>query len=472
MILLAGCVVGALASAVAAAVLFRPEDVNRAYFGTDARAQALLIGAALAVALDLRPIGSRRLIAAGAVVGVLVTGLLWFTTGTPSRLLFSGGLTVAALATAAVLAHVTTNRESRLARALSIGPLVWLGSVSYGVYLWHWPVFAFVTNDRTGWSGAELLAGRLAVTMALTVASYYAIEMPIRRGLRWPRPIAVGGAVGACGLAVSLVAFASPRPTAPVQAAPPIDIALTASPGHGKAAAPVDRPGRKPGKQPRVTFLGDSVSWTIGSYLPEHPGLWTENRALQGCGIATLPDIIQQGTPHTNYPGCTKWYQRWQGAVAADDPDVAVILLNRWELMDRRLDGAYQHVGQPAYDAYLKKQLDQAVSIAGSRGATVVLLTAAYTHRTERPDGGLYDEDQPDRVNAWNRLLATEQADPPHRVVLLNLNAVVCPAGQFTWSVRNIQVRSDGLHFTPEGVQRVIAPWLLPRLAAIAHGQD
>jgi SGNH domain (fused to AT3 domains) len=212
------------------------------------------------------------------------------------------------------------------------------------------------------------------------------------------------------------------------------------------------------------------VAWTIGDYLPPHPGLWVRNRALQGCGIAVLPDILQQDTPHTNYPGCDKWFERWQHGVSADDPDVAVILLNRWELMDRRLDGVYQHVGQPAYDAYLKTQLDQAVTIAASRRAKVVLLTAAYTHRSERPDGGLYGEDRPERVDAWNQLLRAEQAARPDQVILLDLTTVVCPDGRFTWSVNGVRVRSDGLHFTPDGVQRVIAPWLLPELAGIARG--
>jgi len=233
----------------------------------------------------------------------------------------------------------------------------------------------------------------------------------------------------------------------------------------------MQRVGRKPGTQPRITFLGDSVAWTLGDYLPPHPGLWTSNRAVQGCGIAILPDIIQQGTQHTNYPACPQWPQRWQRAITADDPDVAVILLNRWELMDRRIDGVYRHVGQPAYDAYLMTELDRAVTIAGSHKAAVVLLTAAYTHRNERPDGGLYSEDEPERVDAWNRLLADEHAARPD-VRLLDLNAVVCPDGRFTWSIEGRRIRSDGLHFTPGGVQRVIAPWLLPRLAAIAHGVD
>jgi peptidoglycan/LPS O-acetylase OafA/YrhL len=476
--LLIGCVAGTVASAVAAAVLFRPDDVNRAYFGTDSRAQALLIGAALAIAFDLRPARPRRLlphrlfgIAAG--FGAVVTALLWTTASTPSGMLFHGGLAVAAVSTAAVIARVTTAPDGRIARMLSVAPLVWLGRVSYGVYLWHWPVFELATADRTGWAGARLLAARLAATLALAAVSYYAVEMPIRRGrlsLRWPVLVPAAGVVGAYAAAASLVFFVPPPAAVAGAAAPPVDLTLTATPSPSHAAAPINRPGRKPGAEPRVIFLGDSVAWTIGDYLPPHPGLWVRNRALQGCGIAVLPDILQQDTPHTNYPGCDKWFERWQRGVSADDPDVAVILLNRWELMDRRLDGVYQHVGQPAYDAYLMTQLDQAVTIAASRRAKVVLLTAAYTHRSERPDGGLYGEDRPERVDAWNQLLRAEQAARPDQVILLDLTTVVCPDGRFTWSVNGVRVRSDGLHFTPDGVQRVIAPWLLPELAGIARG--
>lgn len=138
--------------------------------------------------------------------------------------------------------------------------------------------------------------------------------------------------------------------------------------------------------------------------------------------------------------------------------------------MDRKLNGTYQHVGDPGYNAYLRKQLDQAISIAGSKGAAVVLLTAPYTHRAEKPNGTLYAEDQPARVNAWNQLLQQEQAKDPKRVSIINLNKKVCPNGKFTWSINGLRVRSDGLHFTPAGVQKIIAPWLLPQLGVIASG--
>jgi hypothetical protein len=157
----------------------------------------------------------------------------------------------------------------------------------------------------------------------------------------------------------------------------------------------------------------------------------------------------------------------WRTHLDQTDPDVAVILLDRWELMDRRLNGSYQHVGQGPFDAYLTGQLDRAVQVVGARGARVVLLTAPYTHRAERPDGGLYPEDDPARVNAWNALLRKEAAAHSDLTVL-DLNRLVCPGGAFTWTVGGVRVRSDGLHFTPQGVQRVVAPWLLPQLVTIA----
>jgi hypothetical protein len=350
--------------------------------------------------------------------------------------------------------------------------LVWLGRISYGVYLWHWPLFSYVNADVTGLSRWPLLAVRLAGTVGVAIVSYVVIEQPVRRGALdrlLPRRLPIAVTAAAIGLVAVVIGFSTAPPPAPVPAAAPVVIPST----KPRASAPVDRPSRAPstaGREPRITFLGDSVSWVIGANLPDHPGMWTSNRAIQGCGIATLPQIMELGTPHTNYPGCVKWPQRWQRGIDRDNPDVAVIELNRWELMDRKLDGTYQHVGEPGYDAYLMGQLDKAVSIAQSRGAAVALLTAAYTHRAEKPDGSLYPEDQPQRVDAWNDLIRAEAAKHPGKVTVLDITPLVCPQGTFTWRIGKIRVRSDGLHYTTAAVQKIIAPWLLPKLAAIATG--
>jgi hypothetical protein len=445
-------------------------------------------------------------------------------TGT-SAWLYRGGFAVVAAAVAAVLAHAVVSPRSPTARVLGLRPLRWLGRLSYGVYLWHWPVFVFLDAARSGLRGLPLFGVRCAVTLVLAVASYHLIEKPIRTGRLLPRYRPEGGprtaarpevagpggglpevavpvrgrlgwraglrravvpsaAVGAMAVvAVVILVLGGPGipgsgpASGPPAAAgrgrgrPVVVPSATAGPVAPSAPVPpVDRAGRRVGALPRVTIFGDSVAWTVGTYLPPHPGLAVTVRAIEGCGIATLPDILELGTPHTNYPGCTGWPARWRAGVNADDPDVSVILLDRWELMDRRLDGVYQHVGEPRYDAYLTGQLATAIAVAGSRGARVVLLTAPYTHRAEQPDGSLYPEDQPQRVDAWNALLHAAEVRDPARVSVLDLNHLVCPDGRFTWTVGGLQVRSDGLHFTPEGDQQIIAPWLLPRLAALARG--
>ncbi len=494
-VLLVVSLLGAAGSAVAEALLYRPDDVNRAYFGTDTRAQALLIGCALGIWLssgperlssgpegpgpDEAPGGQSRpgrhpVLGTAALLGVLGTGWLWTHASGTDAWLYRGGLTAAALAVAAVLWHATVSPSSLTGRVLALPPLVWLGRISYGVYLWHWPLFAYLTADRTGLAGPALLGLRCGLTLAVATVSYVAVERPIRRHAL-PRRVSVGAALLAAGATAAVVVLATAPPAVPVVRpvialpVPSAPLVPSASPSPSPGPPPpMQRPGRRPGAEPRVDIFGDSVAWTIGTYLPDHPGLVVTTRAIEGCGITLLSDILEMGTPHSLYPYCPGWPGRWRGGVDTDDPDVSVLLLNRWELMDARLDGTYQHVGQPAFDAYLTGQLEEAVGIAGGRGARVVLLTAAYTHRVERPDGGLYPEDQPVRVDAWNALLRQEAARHPDTVTVLDLNRLVCPNGAFTWDVGGVQVRSDGLHFTPAGVQDVIAPWLLPQLATMA----
>ncbi|HEY2793854.1 MAG TPA: acyltransferase family protein [Micromonosporaceae bacterium] len=480
-VLLGFCGVGIIVSELLCAHFYSPDDISRAYYGTDSRAQALLIGAALAAILTpTRAAPEPRHRRTGhpalgllALIGAGVTLWLWHFAGDNARWMYDGGLTVAALATAMLIAHVIVSPSSPTARFLALPPLVGLGRISYGVYLWHWPLFTFVNADNTGLSRWPLLAVRLLGTLAVAITSYYLIEQPIRKGgltRLLPKRVPVGVTVGAFAvLAATIVLVTAPPPQPSLAAAPPVTTKVV----KPKSTSPMDRAGRKTGtsgKDPRITFFGDSVSWVIGKYLPKHPGLWTSVRAIEGCGIATLPAILELGTPHTNYPGCTKWPARWQKGVDEDDPDVAVIELNRWELMDRKLDGTYQHVGDPQYDAYLLAQLDKAVKIVGSRGAAVVLMTAAYTHRAEKPDGSLYDEDLPSHIDAWNKLIYREAAKYPGKVTVLNILPLVCPDGKFTWDIGKLRIRSDGLHYTPAGVQRIIAPWLLPKLAEIATG--
>ena len=468
-----GALLGAAASAVTAASLPAADGTDRLYFGTDSRACAPLIGCALAAGLPaLTRHATLRRVSAAAGVLVCCAGLAVARGDSPW--LFHGGLALFAIAAAAVVGELAAAPSSPAARLLSARAVVWLGQISYGAYLWHWPLFAILDADRTGLTGVRLFAVRVAATVLVAAAGFVLVEQPIRRASpgtlrRWLLPL--GATATAAAATVLALLAGSPATPAPRNAAAAPPLATVAAP-QGTVATPsggavTARPGRRPGP-PRVMVIGDSVSWTLGAYWPGDPRFELDNQGVQGCGIAVLPDIRYGGDLHTNLPYCMTWQYRWSSSVTKSEPDVVVVLLDRWELMDRRLDGRWTHVGEPDYDAYLAGQLRTAIDLAAARGARVALLTAPYTRRLERPDGGLWPEDTPERVDAWNRLLRATAADHPSHPVVLDLNRVVCPDGKFTWQVAGVRVRSDGLHLTPEGVRGVVAPWLAPQLAALA----
>jgi lysophospholipase L1-like esterase len=81
-----------------------------------------------------------------------------------------------------------------------------------------------------------------------------------------------------------------------------------------------------------------------------------------------------------------------------------------------------------------------------------------YSRRGERPDGSLYPEDQPQRVDEWNTMLGKTIGNRPD-VRILDLKKKLCPQGRYTDKVDGLQVRSDGVHLTEEGVQW-LTPWL------------
>ncbi|WP_203935997.1 acyltransferase family protein, partial [Planosporangium mesophilum] len=180
--LLTLCVAGTAAAALLTAALYHPDDPARVYYGTDTRAGALLTGCALAILLTGRTVTRTRplTIAAGCATIALAAALILAHGQSPW--LYHGGLTAIALTVAVVLAHLTTTPHSPAARLLSTRPLAWLGQISYGLYLWHWPLFAALNTDHTGLTATPLFTLRIAATITIAAASYHLVEQPIRQG--------------------------------------------------------------------------------------------------------------------------------------------------------------------------------------------------------------------------------------------------------------------------------------------------
>jgi peptidoglycan/LPS O-acetylase OafA/YrhL len=177
-------------------------SVNRLYFGTDARADALLIGGVVAVLLASGRVPqtpSVGRLSGGLVALSVAAGLLWVIVVPDARLtdwyLYrGGGLTLVALAAAVLLVHLLTAPHRAVQWLLTIPPLVAIGRISYGLYLWHNPV-SFALSDLglpAAWHG--LFA--FTITILIAVASYRLIERPLLHRRAVPRRAAAGPALG------------------------------------------------------------------------------------------------------------------------------------------------------------------------------------------------------------------------------------------------------------------------------------
>jgi peptidoglycan/LPS O-acetylase OafA/YrhL/CubicO group peptidase (beta-lactamase class C family) len=180
----------ALGSIALMAALYQPgSNPARIYYGTDTRAGGVLIGAALALVWSpftttSAPVDRERswLDRAGLVALVgLIACFMWVSERHP--LLYRGGFILIDLLTAIVIAAVTEPRAHLISRVLGWRPLRWIGLRSYGIYLWHWPVF-MVTRPGIDLplTGLPLLGLRLAIVAVLVELSYRLIEQPVREG--------------------------------------------------------------------------------------------------------------------------------------------------------------------------------------------------------------------------------------------------------------------------------------------------
>ncbi len=195
-VLLVVSVVFAVLSAVAMSLLYNPEDTSRAYLGTDTRAAAILAGVALACVTStwgtLQSARAVRALDAVGIVSLVALGAAWALLDGKDSRLYHGGFWATEVAVLALIACAAHDRRSVVARALALRPFVAVGLISYGVYLWHWPLYVVLSKERLGFGGGLLTSIRLAATFAVSLLSYRFLEQPIRKnGLRFGKPILV-----------------------------------------------------------------------------------------------------------------------------------------------------------------------------------------------------------------------------------------------------------------------------------------
>ncbi|CAN5748029.1 acyltransferase family protein [soil metagenome] len=452
-----------LAALSAASALWRYRgagDANRVYFGTDTRAAAILFGAAFAIATArFGTVTGRRARVALEVAAIAVMiplGWAWLhLPGTDARL-YHGGLLLCGLATTVVLAAASHPRPGPVAQVLSFAPLRWLGLISYGLYLWHWPVIIFFTPGRTGWYDGGLLAARLGISLSLAIVSYWVLERPIRHGLGrgWPIRLATPVAIVAV---VAVLGWAAQGAVAPIGVGERVRGKLTVA----DDAIPPVTDGR-----PRLLVVGDSGAWGINkpmNVVAPVRGIDEVNRGTPACGI--LPGDgrtrRQNGETISDPDGCGDWPVRWASYVADVQPDVALIFTVAPGGSSRWVEGQWRKDCDPTYDRASQAEYEKAIRLLGSDGARVGITTLGYLESESDADGRFPELDC--RNDSIRRAAKATGA------TVIDLARYTCgDKGRCrqtieTLSGEEVELRADGLHYTgPGGV--VVARYTLDRL--------
>jgi peptidoglycan/LPS O-acetylase OafA/YrhL len=434
-------VLGALTLGSLGMALALRADITRVYYGTDTRVGELLLGGLLAIwatrpGVDLA--GRRRPILAALGLGAAAaTVVAWSTVDQTTAWLYRGGFAAYGVLSTIVVAAAVA--PGPLRAVLAWTPLRALGLVSYGVYLYHWPIYLWLAPHRTGLGPAALFALRIGVTLVISIASYVWLEQPIRRGALRGRALAV--ALTSVALVAMVILGSTIPPPPPGRLAAEDANAATASTTSAFGGVIRQASATEP---VRILILGDSVSWDA------EPGLVA---ALRATGAATVTARNERGFGLTA-PGFD-WRTDWARVVREVRPELVVAFFGGWD---------EPFIAEHGADAY-GRLLDEAIAILSADGARVLLLgqpVSVDRNREVRPRGSR----EAFRAAAARHAPAT---------AFLDLDPALTPDGRFAFRLDGPhgpeRVRKeDGTHICPAGSARIgravldaVTPaWMLP----------
>ncbi len=471
-------VLGAIASAVLMASLYVPGgDPSRVYYGTDTRAQAMLMGAALAVVVTLhgplRTRIARSVLSVAATLSFVVVVLPWFASNaTRVHDVFYGrfGLLAYSCATAIVIWRLAQPSPGVLGKGLQLSPVIWVGAISYEMYLWHWPLYLVITPERTGVSGAPLLFVRLASVIALAAVTHFFVGEPIRRGVRLRSPKVAGITTVAVVIAVSVGVFAATVSARPVlsgnlgqvadrRGPPPVPPA-TSSSAPSAPSGPTPSPSATPLK---VLVVGDSQAATLAqgldadpgqTGLSAQPGLVVWNRAILGCSIITVDTFVIDGNRAQNKcGGAGAWQEQWSSDVSAFTPDAVVVQAGAWDLFD--VAGPGDTVIRPGDSNWTEpytRDVELLFDTVAAKGAAIVAIRPPCFGANEVVGGGGTPATRLDRGRIAAVAAVWERAARARNISLLDLDSTLCPGG-----ASDASIRPDGAHYSNDGANRTAA---------------
>jgi peptidoglycan/LPS O-acetylase OafA/YrhL len=444
---LAVSLVLAAVSTVLMFAFYDPNNVSRDYFGTDTRVAAILFGAALAAWLaghePARRRGSRVALEVVALAGVVILALAWTRLDGQSSTLYHGGFLVCGLAATAVIAAAVHPQRGPVSWALSWRPLCALGLISYGVYLYHWPIDVAFDQKQMGFGGWPLFVFQTGLTIFLAILSYRFIEQPIRHGagtsIQWRKLVPAIAAALAVLLAVSTA-----------NAQPLQKVSILKNPLRAATQAYNDAP---PGAE-RVMIVGDSVAFFLAqaaqNVTVSRP-LAIFNAGVEGCGF---PTGVTRAKYHSSNGVKLNWVKGmcdppWEdGAIQRFKPTLVFwVVSGPADAM--QYGGHWYDTCSSAWAPLYERALKHEIARLQAGGAKVVLTNAVY------PRYLFADSDRDTDCENQLRNIAVQDTGAQ----LIDLNGYICPNRQCRTTQNGVVLRVDGEHFKGPG-GRMVFKWL------------
>ncbi len=483
-----GVLAGAtLVSIALMAILYDPAAPSRAYYGTDSRIHQILIGACLAFAVLKWPDALtrfRRPAAYAGLIGIVASVVLMSDT---SAFYYRGGSVLVAVATAGLIWGLERNAPSALQGGLSLRPVVWIGTISYGLYLWHWPVQLAMGSDVIGLFGTPWKATSVAVTFVIATASFYVLERPIRRGSFYgyeftPRRTLVTSTSAIAITAVLVVvmlptgqsSWADEDPDPPQAQATPETADSSPGTTGGHRESPTGGATAGPGAEGGVALLiGDSVSKSllIGLEIAAAEHGWVVGDAARGgCTIAGGFQVDGNNEPYQFSELCDEIIPtRFTTDVETVQPDLIIWYSGRERRNLRLDDGSMVSMGSDEHTAEIIAGWEASAEALMAQGARIVVLEVmphgpkAPNRCAELKDGRCGGEDG-SKADFLNGLLAEFVTGRPGIAITPIISAVCggelpCPR-----KVDGEVVRYDGVHVDDhmsEWVGRQIWPLIM-----------
>ena len=477
---------GALLITCSAAIMFttalrfvqdNETRTNFLYLSTITRSSGLLLGAA--VAMLWRPWRKNSLPSwwrssisdAFAITSIAVIGVLMATVHVADERLYQGGLAATTVASAVIVAVVMRPNGLFVKKFFSQDLFVEIGRRSYGLYLWHWPIFV-VAHAR---DSSNRLAVALALTIIINEFVYQFVEIPTRHGAlgNWwhNRPqlsamhrrlpvfiaavvVASLGITGVKVVGIEARDLSIDTSTANVIFAVPTTVASASSlPAASTTTTTIAKLPR------RLVIVGDSQAHSLAINKPsgiEKTFVVTDG-SIDGCGIYDRGVGVggTNGNFRRNFANCVGFEKSWTKSATKAQADVALVVLGAWEVLDLKINSFTLVVNTPPADTMFRTQMKRGIDALRATGATVALLEVACMRPVDSKGGpvpALPQRGDDTRTRHLNDLLREIAAPEDDGVFFVSGPKQWCSDSEISTS---LSYRWDGVHAYKPGAKLI-----------------